>query len=62
MAAVAFRPMPATAKAHRVRLVLTDDSAVVRAGLRALLAAEAQIEIVGEADCVAAAITLCAQT
>ncbi|GGX37750.1 response regulator transcription factor [Streptomyces noursei] len=40
---------PAAAPDRRVRLVLCDDHAVVRAGLRALLSADRGIEVVGEA-------------
>ncbi|ANZ21143.1 response regulator [Streptomyces noursei] len=40
---------PAAAPGRRVRLVLCDDHAVVRAGLRALLSADPGIEVVGEA-------------
>lgn len=54
--------MPAADKITPVRLVLTDDSEVVRLGLRALLSAEPRIEIVGEAGGVAAAVTECART
>ncbi|GGU65487.1 DNA-binding response regulator [Streptomyces albospinus] len=41
--------IPASAPGRRVRLLLCDDHAVVRAGLRALLSAEPDIEVVGEA-------------
>ena len=34
----------------RVRLVLIDDHAILREGLRALLALEADLEVVGEAE------------
>ena len=44
----------------RVRLVLVDDSQVVRAGLRSLLGTEPGIEIVGEAGSVTAAVATCA--
>jgi two-component system response regulator DevR len=40
----------------RLRLMLVDDSEVVRMGLRALLTAEAEIEVVGEAVSVATAL------
>ncbi|MEJ2679786.1 MAG: response regulator transcription factor, partial [Gemmatimonadota bacterium] len=33
-----------------IRILLTDDHGVLRAGLRALLDAEADLEVVGEAD------------
>ena len=35
---------------QKIRVVLVDDHVVVRQGLRALLASEEDIEIVGEAD------------
>ena len=37
-------------RARRVRLFLVDDHAIVRAGIRALLAAHDQLEVVGEAE------------
>jgi DNA-binding NarL/FixJ family response regulator len=37
-------------RARRVRLFLVEDHAIVRAGLRALLATHDQLEVVGEAD------------
>lgn len=40
----------------RIRVMLVDDSEVVRMGLRALLSAEAALEIVGEASSVATAV------
>lgn len=43
-----------------IRLVLADDHAVVRAGLRALLAAESDLSIVGEAGTGDEALRLCA--
>jgi two-component system response regulator DevR len=43
----------------RVRVMLVDDSEVVRMGLRTLLSAEASLEIVGEAGNVAGAMELC---
>jgi two-component system response regulator DevR len=46
----------------RIRVMLVDDSEVVRTGLRALLSAEATLEIVGEAVSVATAIEACART
>ncbi len=46
----------------RLRLVMVDDSEVVRMGLRSLLDAEASIEIVGEAGNVARAVEVCART
>jgi two-component system response regulator DevR len=42
-------------------LVLVDDSEVVRMGLRALMGAEPQIEVVAEAGNVASAVSVCAQ-
>jgi len=42
-----------------VNLVIVDDSEVVRTGLRALLSAESDIRIVGEAASVATAIQVC---
>ena len=46
----------------RVRLVLVDDSEVVRTGLRTLLGAERSIEIVGEAGSVAEGVAACVRT
>jgi len=46
---------------NRVRLVLVDDSQVVRAGLRSLLGTEPGIEIIGEAATVATAVETCAR-
>ena len=43
----------------RIRVVLADDHAVVRLGLRTLLAAAADIEVVGEARDGEEALTLC---
>ena len=45
--------------AKRIRILLADDHAVLRAGLRALLAAQADLEVVGEASEGAEAIRLC---
>lgn len=42
-----------------IRLLLADDHPIVRAGLRALFAAEADIEIVGEASTAAEAVAAC---
>ena len=42
-----------------VRVMLVDDSEVVRMGLRALLSAEPTLEIAGEASSVASAIETC---
>jgi two-component system response regulator DevR len=46
---------------NRVRLVLVDDSQVVRMGLRSLLGTEPRVEIVGEAGTVATAVETCAR-
>ncbi|EYT82777.1 LuxR family transcriptional regulator [Streptomyces sp. Tu 6176] len=55
-------PAPAApAPVPSVRLVLCDDHAVVRAGLRALLGSAAGIEVVGEADSGAEAVALAAK-
>mgnify|MGYP001763999587 CR=1 FL=1 len=43
----------------RIRVLLADDHAVLRAGLRALLAAEGDLQVVGEASEGAEAIRLC---
>lgn len=51
--------MTASAKISRVRLVLVDDSEVVRMGLRALLGAEPALQLIGEAANVADAIETC---
>lgn len=53
--------MSAPPPAPRLRLLLVDDSEVVRAGLRTLLSLEPTLEIVGEAANVAAAIATNAQ-
>lgn len=45
---------------NRVRLVLVDDSQVVRMGLRSLISTEPGVEIVGEAGTVATAVETCA--
>lgn len=45
-----------------IRVVLVDDHAIVRAGLRAVLGSAAEIEVVGEADGGTAAIALLAAT
>jgi two-component system, NarL family, response regulator DevR len=52
--------MSSTTK-KRVQVMLVDDSEVVRMGLRALLSAEAGLEIVGEASSVATALELSAR-
>lgn len=46
---------------NRVRLVLVDDSQVVRMGLRTLLGTEPKVEIIGEAGTVATAVETCAR-
>ena len=46
----------------RVRIVMVDDSEVVRMGLRSLLGSAPAIEIVGEAANVAGAVEICLQT
>ena len=46
----------ATDQSPRVRLVLVDDSEVVRLGLRSLLASEAAFEIIGEAGGVSSGV------
>ncbi|MFB7631135.1 response regulator [Streptomyces sp. NPDC056149] len=51
----------AGAPERRVRLLLCDDHAVVRAGLRALLSAEPGIEVVGEAATGEEALAVAAQ-
>jgi two-component system response regulator DevR len=47
---------PPTSSAPRIRLLIVDDSEVVRTGLRALLGAEPSFEVIGEACTVAAGI------
>ncbi|HWA86285.1 MAG TPA: response regulator transcription factor [Opitutus sp.] len=49
------------APASRIRLVLVDDSEVVRAGLRALLGSDPSLEIAGEAGNVADGVATCAK-
>ena len=46
---------------NRVRLVLVDDSQVVRMGLRSLLGTEPRVALVGEAGSVASAVETCAR-
>jgi len=46
---------------NRVRLVLVDDSQVVRMGLRSLLSTEPRVDIIGEAGTVATAVETCAR-
>ncbi|WP_431955358.1 LuxR C-terminal-related transcriptional regulator [Nocardia lijiangensis] len=45
-----------------IRLLLADDHAIVRAGLRALLAGGADIEVIGDAPTAEAAVAFCATT
>lgn len=45
-----------------IRLLLADDHAIVRAGLRALLESETDIEMIGEAGTAEEAISFCATT
>lgn len=45
----------------RVRIMLVDDSEVVRMGLQALLSAEPTFELVGEAHSVAGAVEVCSR-
>ncbi|MFC9550638.1 response regulator [Rhodococcus sp. NPDC056960] len=45
-----------------IRLLLADDHAIVRAGLRALLEHEDDIEVIGEAATAEAAVAFCATT
>jgi DNA-binding NarL/FixJ family response regulator len=47
---VLVKPVGSMAGASIIRVVLADDQALVRAGFRALLDAEDDIEVVGEAD------------
>ncbi len=53
--------MTAPAPAPRLRVVLVDDSEVVRVGLRALLGTDPTIEIAGEGATVAQAYEICAR-
>ena len=46
-------------KPPKIRLVLVDDSEMVRAGLRSLLGAELHLEVVGEAGSVDAGVAVC---
>ncbi len=48
-----------TAAKSRIRIVLVDDSEVVRLGLRALLGAEPALHLVGETGTVAGAVETC---
>lgn len=50
-----------TSAPSRIKIVLVDDSEVVRVGLRALLGTEPSLEVVGEAWNVAAAVETCAR-
>ena len=54
MTAAAARPL-------RIRVVLVDDSEVVRMGLRALLGTDPALEVVGEAGNVATGVETCAR-
>ena len=49
------------AEKKRVRVLLVDDSEVVRMGLRSLLGGQTGIEIIGEAENVATAVDTCAK-
>jgi len=51
--------MSSPLKRTPIRVLLVDDSELVRAGLRALLAGEPAIAVAGEADDVASAIAMC---
>ncbi len=46
----------------RIRIVMVDDSEVVRMGLRSLLGAAPSLEVVGEAANVAGAVEVCTRT
>lgn len=46
----------------QIRLVMVDDSEVVRMGLRSLLGADPSIDLVGEAENVARAVEVCTRT
>ena len=48
---------PAAPGARRIRLLIVDDHDILRYGLRALLRNHAEVEVVGEADSVAQAVT-----
>jgi DNA-binding NarL/FixJ family response regulator len=48
--------MSATKRESPIRVLLVDDQAVVRAGLRLVLAAQADLEVVGEAEDGASAV------
>src|SRR5690349_21830626 len=50
--------MTAVGELHPIRLVLADDHAVLRAGLRALLEDESDLSVVGEAGTGAEAVAL----
>ena len=53
--------MTATAQPPKIRLLLVDDSEVVRAGLRALLGTDASLEVVGDAATVAQGVAASAR-
>ncbi len=54
--------MKISATVPKIRVVLVDDSEVVRMGLRALLSADRSIEIVGESGSVADGVVTCERT
>ncbi len=56
----ALKPSPATPA--RVRIVLVDDHAIVRQGLRAILQREQDLEVVGEGQTADEALTVVAHT
>jgi two-component system response regulator DevR len=53
--------MTAAARPPRIRVVLVDDSEVVRMGLRALLGTDPSLEVIGEAGNVATGVETCAR-
>ena len=53
--------MSAAARPPRIRVVLVDDSEVVRIGLRALLGTDPSLEVIGEAGNVATGVETCAR-
>lgn len=58
---VEVRPEPAASQGQ-IRVLIADDHAIVRKGIRALLATESQIEVVGEAGDGQEAMALAQQT
>ena len=54
--------MKVTGENKKLRIILVDDSEVVRMGLRALLSADSALEIVGEAGTVAGGVEACARS